>query len=91
MLTTLGYFLHFSAKTKCWGKVELEMKPKGALNDVYSMELLHAMSQDSLGSQQAEERQAKILNTDYSKVSNKNVGWLEEIIAFASLFLVYLY
>lgn len=67
-LTSLGIILDFSKKTIRWGDTELEMKEKGVIQDAYAIDLLYTMSQEPSVLQKAEERQARILDADYSKI-----------------------
>jgi len=67
-VTSLGIILDFSKKTIRWGDTELEMKEKGVIQDANVVDLLYTMSQEPSVLQNAEERQARILDADYSKV-----------------------
>ena len=67
-LSTLGFVLDFEKGKLRWGEVEVEMNEKGVIKDEYARETIHAMATSPSHLQEAEARQAKILDADYSKV-----------------------
>ena len=70
-LTELGFILDFAIKTiKLWDS-KVEMLPKGIVTDPEKMALLYELSQDSSVLKQAESRQNRILEEDYSKIELK--------------------
>ena len=68
LLTELKMVLDFEKRTLRWGDSEAEMKERGVITDTSALQLLYEMSQDSTVIKAAEERQAKILDADYSKI-----------------------
>ena len=59
--------LTFEKRTLRWGDSEVKMKERGIVTDTEALQLLYKTSQESTVSKVAEERQAKILDADYSK------------------------
>ena len=70
-LTELGFILDFSTKTIKWGESQVEMLQKGIVTDQKKLALLYQLSQDSTVLKQAESRQNRILDADYSKIELK--------------------
>ena len=67
-LTELEMTLDFGKKTIKWGESEMEMLPQGTITNKTNLEKLYQATQDSSVIQEAEERQTRILDADYSKV-----------------------
>ena len=61
-----GFILDFKNNTIKWGESQMEMLPKGMVTTRYHSDLLYQLSQESSILKQAEERQARILDADYS-------------------------
>jgi hypothetical protein len=68
LISELKLVLDFERGRMRWGDTETEMKPRGIVTDEEALHLLYHMSQQSTVIKEAEERQAKILDADYSKV-----------------------
>jgi len=67
-LSELKFVLNFESRTIQWEDHEAEMRPKGIVTDEQALDLIYQMTQEPTVLKQAEERQARILDADYSKV-----------------------
>jgi hypothetical protein len=79
-LSELKFVLNFESRTIQWEDDQIEMRPSGIITDEDSMDLIYQMTQEPSILQQAEERQARILDADYSKVEmTEHVNSLEHL------------
>jgi hypothetical protein len=67
-LAELKFTLDFDQRLIRWGENQMPMTPHGLVTDKEAFQYLHQASLDSPVLQKAEERQAKILDADYSAV-----------------------
>jgi len=67
-LSELKFVLNFESRTIQWEDHEVEMRPKGIVTDEQALDLIYQITQEPTVLKQAEERQARILDADYSKV-----------------------
>ena len=67
-LSELKFVLNFESRTIQWEDHEVEMRPKGIVTDQQALDLIYQITQEPSVLKQAEERQARILDADYSKV-----------------------
>ena len=68
LLTEIGLFVNTEDKTVCWEGAAVPLKERGELQDAHVTEQLYHMAQEPNILKDAEERQARILESDYSKV-----------------------
>ena len=71
-LAELGFILDFENNIIKWGESQMEMLPKVLVTDRHHSDSLYQLSQESSILKKAEERQARILDADYSKVEMKS-------------------
>ena len=71
-LSELSFVLDFEARTLRWGDNQIEMKASGIITDKDALGLVYQMTQEPTVLRKAEERQAQILDADYSKVEKKD-------------------
>ena len=74
-LSELGFVLDFESRIVQWGESRMEMLPPGTVTDGEKLLFLYQLTQEPTLIQKAEERQARILDADYSKIE------LDEYIA----------
>ena len=67
LMTELGLVIDMAEKVVKWGELEVELKPLGTLSTANNLEQLYHMDVAPGAIKEAEERQRKILDADYSK------------------------
>ena len=67
-LAELKFTIDFDTRTIRWGDNQMEMTPHGLVTNEESFQHLYQLTQEPAIIQKAEERQAKILDADYSKI-----------------------
>ena len=67
-LSELGFILDFESRIIRWGDNQVEMKAHGIVTDKEALAIIYQMTQEPTVLKRAEERQAQILDADYSKV-----------------------
>ena len=68
LMTAIGIYVDTDEKVIRWGSDIAPLSMKGALDNENTLQHIYAMTQDSPILQQAEERQARIRDADYSAV-----------------------
>jgi hypothetical protein len=68
LLTNIGLYINTEAKTVCWEGSEIPLKERGDLSDKDVVNVIYAMAVSPDILQEAEARQERILDADYSKV-----------------------
>jgi len=99
LLAELEMILDFGKRTIKWGENEMEMLPQGTITNKQHLETIYQATQEPTVLQEAEERQSRILDADYSKVemeeyvssldhlnSNEQIELLATLEKFPSLF-----
>ena len=68
LMTTIGIYVDTAQKMVMWGDYSTPLKQRGTMQDSSVMEAMYHMAKESELLKEAEERQSRILDADYSNV-----------------------
>jgi len=71
LLNEIGLYINTEDKTINWGTASIPLKPRGMLSELNHLQTVYHMTKEPPSLMEAESRQKRILDADYSKVDIK--------------------